>query len=176
MRIALLLLTFAAASAGCHKTTVTTTSSTVATSPDTLIAGTIIRSAGTWSAHKARTTQKLDVTVSGNSISWTIDTMEQLPGGGSSGGSGSSGMTLSSPTDPWFIFVESPRHLWFFNGTTDLTYSLSDGGGSRSGPAIHAGKLMPTNEKIPPDLVRQLPPDLQKQLPPVPPKEERPSL
>jgi hypothetical protein len=31
--------------------------------------------------------------------------------------------------------------------------SLSDGGGSRGGPAIHAGKLQPTNEKIPTDLI-----------------------
>jgi hypothetical protein len=49
---------------------VTISSSPVATAPDNLIAGTLIRFAGTWSAHTSKTSQRLDVTVSGNSISW----------------------------------------------------------------------------------------------------------
>jgi hypothetical protein len=101
---------------------------------------------------------------------------EKLPGGGTTAGTNSSGMSLSSPSDPWFIFVESPKRLWFFDGRDELTYSLSDRGGSRSGPAIYSGKLQPTDEKIPTDLILLLPPDLQKQFPPVEPKTERPSF
>jgi hypothetical protein len=175
MRIALLFLALFLATVGCRRT-VTISSSTVATAPDTLIAGTFIRSAGSWSAHTSRTSQRLDVTVSGNSISWEVHDEEKLPGGGSSGGTSKSGMSLSSPSDPWFIFVQSPTRLWFFNGTGELSYSLSDGGGSRSGPAIHAGNLQPTNEKIPTELVPQLPPDLQKLFPPVEPQTKRPSF
>ena len=137
MRTLLFLLSLSLAAVGCRRT-VTISSSPVATAPDTLIAGTIIRSAGTWSAHTSKTSQRLDVTVGGNAISWEAHEEEKLPGGGTSGGTSKSGMTLSSPSDPWFIFVQSPTRLWFFNGSGDLTYSLSDGGGSRSGPAIHA--------------------------------------
>jgi hypothetical protein len=175
MRAALLLFALVAGFSSCRRT-VTISSSTAATAPDTLIAGTIIRSAGTWSAHTSKTSQRLDVTVSGNSISWEVHDEEKLPGGGSSGGTSKSGMPLSSPSDPWFIFVESPTRLWFFNGSGDLTYSLSDGGGSRSGPAIHAGKLQPTNEQIPSDIVPHLPPELQKLFPPVEPESKRPSF
>lgn len=175
MRIPLLLLTLSLATLGCRRI-VTVTSSTVVTTPDTLVAGTVIRSAGTWSAHTSTTSQKLDVTLSGTSVSWSVTTEEKFPGGGTSGGSSSSGMSLSSPSDPWFIFVESPQRLWFFDGKGELTYSLSGSGGSRSGPAISSGKLQHTNEKIPSDLILLLPSDLQKLFPPVEPKQERPSF
>jgi hypothetical protein len=85
-------------------------------------------------------------------------------------------LNLSSPSDPWFIFVESPQRLWFFNGSGELNYNLSDHGGSRGGPAISSGKLLPTNERIPQELIPHLPPELQKLFPPVPPKEDRPSF
>lgn len=175
MRIGLLLLTLSLATLGCRRT-ITVTSSTTVTTPDTLITGMVIRSAGTWSAHTATTSQKLDVTVSATSVSWSVAKEEKLPGGGTGGASGSSGLSLSSPSDPWFIFVESPQRLWFFNGSGDLNYNLSDHGGSRGGPAIASGKLLPTDEKIPADLILLLPPDLQKLFPPVEPKTERPSF
>ncbi len=174
MRVALLLLTLAAASTGCRKTV--TYSSKVATTPDSLIAGTVINSAGTWSANDPKGSQKLDVTISGTSVSWSVSSEKKHPGGGSSGGSSSSGMSLSSPIDPWFIFVESPKRLWFFNGKNELNYALSDGGGARSGPAIFSGQLQPTAEVIPTDLIPHLPPDLQKLFPPVVPQPKRPSL
>ena len=174
MRVALLLLTLAAASLGCRKTV--TYTSTVATTPDTLIAGTVVTSPGTFSASNAKGSQKLDVTVSGTSVSWSVSSEEKHPGGGSTGGSSSSGMNLSSPVDPWFIFVESPKRLWFFNGKNELTYSLSDGGGSRTGPAIFSGQLQPTAEVIPTDLIPHLPPDLKKLFPPVVPQPKRPSF
>ena len=175
MRIGLLLLTLSLATLGCRRTATVTSSSTV-TTPDTLIAGTVIRSAGSWSAHTATTSHKLDVTVSGNTVSWEVNSEEKLPGGGTGGGSGSSGMSLSAPSDPWFIYVESPQRYWFFDGTGALTYSLSGSGGSRGGPAMVSGKLLPTDEKIPQDLIPLLPPDLQKLFPPIEPKTERPSF
>lgn len=175
MRTALLLLTLSLATLGCRRTVTVTTASSAITTPDTLLDGMVIRSAGSWSAHTATTSQKLDVTITGHSVSWSVESEEKLPGGGTGGGSGSSGMTLSSPADPWFVFVESPRRLWFCNGSGELHYNLSDHG-SRGGPAIISGKLLPTDEKIPQDLIPLLPPDLQKLFPPVPPKQERPSF
>jgi len=175
MRIGLLLLTLSLATIGCRRT-VTVTSSTTVTTPDTLIPGTVIRSAGSWSAHTATTSHKLDVTVSATAVSWSVTEEKKLPGGGTGGSSGSSGLSLSSPSDPWFIFVESPQRLWFFNGSGELNYNLSDHGGSRGGPAMASGKLLPTDEKIPADLVPLLPADLQKLFPPVEPKTNRPSF
>jgi hypothetical protein len=175
MRIGFLLLTVSLATLGCRRTA-TVTSSTTVTTPDTLVAGTVIRSAGTWSAHTTTTSHKLEVTVSTNSVGWSVTSEEKLPGGGTGGGSSSSGMPLSSPSDPWFVYVESPQRYWFFDGKGDLNYSLSDRGGSRGGPAMVSGKLLPTDEKIPLDLIPLLPADLQKLFPPVEPKSERPSF
>lgn len=171
MRAALLLLTLAAVSVGCRKT-----APTVAAVPDTLIAGTVINSPGTWSASNAKGSQKLEVTISGTSVSWSVSSEEVHPGGGSIGGASSSGMSLSSPVDPWFIFVESPKRLWFCNGKNELGYALSDGGSTRSGPAIFSGQLQPTDEVVPTDLIPHLPPDLQKLFPPVAAPEKRPSF
>lgn len=176
-RLTVLLLTgllIAATATGCRKTVHRT--STVSTVPDTLIAGTVINSAGTWSANSPKGSQHLKVTVGGTSISWSLDTREMLPGGGSRGGSSSSGMSLSSPSDPWFIFVESPQRLWFCDGKDKLSYSISDGGGSRSGPAIFAGKLQPTTEVIPPEIAPHLPAGIRNLLPPAEPVEKRPSI
>lgn len=167
-------LLITATATGCRKTVHRT--STVSTVPDTLIAGTVINSAGTWSANSPKGSQHLKVTVSGTSISWSLETREIHPGGGSSGGSSSSGMSLSSPSDPWFIFVESPQRLWFCDGKDQLSYSLSDGGGSRSGPAIFSGQLQPTTEVIPPEIAPHLPAGIRNLLPPVDPVEKRPSI
>lgn len=167
-----LLITTAAT--GCRKTVHRT--STVSTVPDTLIAGTVINTAGTWSANSPKGSQHLVVTVNGTSISWTLESREMHPGGGSSSGSSSSGMSLSSPSDPWFIFVESPQRLWFCDGKDQLSYNISDGGGSRSGPAIFAGKLQPTTEVIPPEIAPHLPAGIRNLLPPVEPVEKRPSI
>lgn len=167
-------LLITAAATGCRKTVHRTT--TISTVPDTLIAGTLINSAGTWSANTPKGSQHLEVTVSGTSISWSLKIREMHPDGGSSGGSSSSGMSLSSPSDPWFIFVESPQRLWFFDGKDRLTYSISDGGGSRSGPAIFSGQLQPTTEVIPPEIAPHLPAGLRNLLPPAKPVETRPSL
>ena len=109
MRTALLLLTLSLATIGCRKTVTYTSSTAVTIAPDTLITGMVIRSAGTWSAHTPKSSQQLDVTVSGNSISCSVRREEKLPSGLTSGGTDSRGMELSAPSDPWFIFVESPN-------------------------------------------------------------------
>jgi hypothetical protein len=167
-------LLITAAATGCRKTTVHT--STVSSAPDTLIAGTVIKSSGSWTARTPKGSTKLEVTVSGNSVNWTISTEEKIGRFGSSSGSSSSGTSLSSPSDPWFVFVESPQRLWFFNGKDQLSYTVSDGGGSRSGPAILSGQLQPTTEVIPPEIAPHLPAGIRSLLPPVEPVEKRPSI
>jgi hypothetical protein len=145
--------------------------------PDTLIAGTVIKSAGSWTARTPQGGTKLDLTVSGTSVNWTITTKEKIGKFGSSGGSSSSGMSLSSPTNPWFVFVESRSRLWMFNGKDELAYRFqNDGGGSGGGQSIFDGKLLSGSPPVPRELVLQLPPDLQKQFPHIEPAGKRPSL
>ncbi len=168
-----LLITTAAT--GCRK--VVHRTSAVLIVPDTLVAGTVINSAGTWSANTPDGSQHLVVTVSGTSISWSLETREMHPGGGSSSGSSSSGMSLSSPSDPWFIFVESPQRLWFFNGKDGLDYRFrSPDGGSEGGTSIFSGELHTASPPVPNELVPHLPPELRKLLPHVTPSGKRPSL
>jgi hypothetical protein len=168
-------LLIAATATGCRKSTSHT--STLSGGPDTLIAGTVIKSAGSWTARTPQGSKKLDLTVSGTSVHWTITTEEKIGKFGSSGGSSSSGMSLSTPTDPWFVFVESRSRLWMFDGKDELTYKIqNDGGGSGGGQSIFNGKLLPGSPPVPREVVLQLPPELQKQFPHVEPAGKRPSL
>jgi hypothetical protein len=168
-------LLIAAAATGCRKSTSHT--STLSASPDTLIAGTVINAAGSWSASTSKGSTKLDVSVSGTSINWTITTEEKIGKFGSSGGSSASGMSLSSPADPWFVFVESPSRLWMFDGKDELSYRFQHpGGGGNGGQSIFNGKLLSGSPPVPRELVLQLPPELQKQFPDVEPAGKRPSL
>jgi hypothetical protein len=160
----------------CRKTVIHTSSSS-STGPDTLIAGTVINAPGSWSASTSKGSTKLDLTVSGTSVSWTITTEEKIGQFGSSGGSSSSGMSLSSPADPWFVFVESPSRLWMFDGKDELSYKFQHpGGGGNGGQSIFDGKLLSGSPPVPRELVLQLPPELQKQFPDVEPASKRPSL
>src|SRR5690606_251021 len=98
------------------------------------------------------------------------------PGGSSSGGYGNS-IPLPAAATAWFIFVESPDRLWFFNGSSKLTFHHSDtGSGVSSGPAIVDGKLRPDSPPIPAELLPRLPAELQKLIPTEPPPVELPSF
>jgi hypothetical protein len=168
-------LLIAATASGCRKSTSHT--STLSAGPDTLIAGTVITSSGSWTARTPKGSTKLDLTVSGTSINWSITTEEKIGNFGSSSGSSASGMSLSSPSDPWFVFVESPQRLWFFDGKDELSYSIRNpGGGGSGGQSIFDGTLLSGSPAVPRELVLQLPPDLKKLFPPVEPAGKRPSL
>ena len=84
-------------------------------------------------------------------------------------------MNLSTPTDPWFVFVEAPERLWFLNGKDNLFCRLTEGAGTRSVDVISGGTLKPEGEPIPPELVPRLPAELQK-LVPAPTAKRRPSI
>ena len=93
-------------------------------------------------------------------------------GGRSRGGSISSAISLASPTAPWFIYVEAPDSLWFFDGE-DLSYRRFNPDGF--GDGISMGKLKVDVADVPPGLVPHLPTELQKLFPPVD-KKPRPSI
>lgn len=173
MRAFLTLFLLAVITTGCRRTVVHTSAS-ASTGPDTLITGTVIQSAGSWTASTLKGSTKLEISVSGNSFNWTI-TSEQ--NGGEFGTRSTSGMGLLSPTDPWFVFVESPSRLWMCNGTNELSYKFENPGGEGSGGfCIYDGKLQSDGPPIPSGLVPHLPPDLRKLFPNVEPAGTRPSI
>lgn len=173
MRAVLTLFLLAVITTGCRRSVVHTSAST-STGPDTLIAGTVIASSGSWSASTSKGSTILEISVSGNSFNWTITSEESS---GKFGTRSTSGMALFSPSDPWFVFVESPSRLWMCNGTNELTYKfVNPGGGGSGGHSIYDGKLHSDDPPVPSGLVPHLPPDLRKLFAPVEAKPMRPSI
>lgn len=178
MRILLTILFLAVTTTGCRRSVIHSSSSTAGA--HTLIAGTVIKSAGSWTASNSKGSTLMDISVSGTSVNWSITTKIETGGFGSGTRTMRSGssMSLSSPSDPWFIFVESSSRLWFFNGTDDLNYQfrIPSGTGSEGGASIHSGTLSSASQQVPPDLIPQLPPDLRKLFPAIKEAPKRPSI
>jgi hypothetical protein len=152
---------------------VTTHTSSV---PNTLLTGDFINKTGTYTYSDSGGSSKLDLTGGGTLINWSFEITRPLPGGGSSGGTSGGSISPDDAGDPWFVYVETPQRLWFFDGTKGLDYSLHDGSGGRGGPAIFEGKLQYSEHRVPDELIRKLPADLQKLFPPVLPAVPRPSI
>lgn len=86
-------------------------------------------------------------------------------------------MSLSSPADPWFVFVESPSQFWFFDGKDEMDYLiLTPGGGAKAGGSIHSGRVYPSSPPVPKELIPHLPADLRSLLPEVERPGNRPSI
>lgn len=171
LRLLLCLSLALLASTACRKTT-TTRSSTVAT-PDTLIPGTFITTSGKFIHTQGTTTRSLDITQSGRSLSLSYRYSEEMPSGGTSGSRSTNHTSISSPSDPWFIYVESPERFWLFDGKSVLRTFHPEG---TTGPVISSGKLDRSGTNVPPEVILRLPVELQKLLPPVEPPVKRPSL
>ncbi len=172
MRLLLLVLSVLAVSA-CRKHSVTSHRPAV---PNTLVAGTFISSGGTFTHADATITRELTVTPGPKDLTWNLRRTEYRPGGRSSGGYGNS-MPLAPGSTSWFIFVESPDRLWFFNGDNKLSYHISRGSASVSnGSSILNGKIQPDSPSIPAEIGPRLPAELQKLVPQAPPAVERPSF
>jgi len=165
MKIAPIVLTLALSAVACRKHTMTVSGGALAS--NTLAAGTFIDSAGTYTHEDGAVTHEVVVSPGPAAVSCDLRRREQRGMATSSSSSGRS-IRLIHPSDPWFIFVESPDRLWFFNGKNQLEYEVqSPGGGGSSGPAIASGQLRPNTPPIPPDLILRLPPELRKLLPAV---------
>jgi hypothetical protein len=157
----------------CRKTS--TTGSSTVTTPGALIPGTFITTGGTFTLTEGKTVHTLDVTQSGTSLSLDYSSSEELPSGGSTGDMMGGSTSLSSPADPWFVFVETPQRFWYFEGKSELSilhmFDDSDGRVISAGKATH-----PESAKVPPAVVLRLPEDLRKLLPPAGPPVKRPGL
>jgi hypothetical protein len=171
LRLLLCLSLALLASTACRK--ISTTGSPATATPDTLIPGSFITTSGTFTHHKGMTDRSLDVTQSGTSLSLDYRYSEEMPSGGSSGSTSTNHSSISSPTDPWFIYVESPERFWLFDGKSALRTFHPEG---TTGPVISSGKVGRSDARVPGEVILRLPAELQKLLPPVEPPVKRPSL
>lgn len=127
---------------------------------NTLVPGALIKGGGTWTYTEGHTWRLLTTTPKGSQVAWNYEISHD---NGSRGHS--SVMVLASPSAPWFVYVESPERLWFFNGTgyLDLTEGPKDGHGTTV--AITRGKLEIPPGEVPAALIPLLPAELQKLFP-----------
>ena len=172
LRLLLCLSLALLASTACRKTS--TTGSSATATPDTLIPGSFITTSGTFTHTGGMTTRSLDITrSSGRSLSLSYRYLEEMPSGGTSGSTSTNHTSISSPSDPWFIYVESPERFWLFDGKSVLRTFHPEG---TTGPVISSGKLDRSDANVPADVILRLPAELQKLLPSVEPLVKRPSL
>lgn len=143
----------------CRKHSVTISPPPPAPTPaNTLVAGTLIKGSGTWTHSELGTNRSFTATVVGSGVNWKYH--HSGPG---RGGSTSTGFPLAKPSDPWFIYVGSPDHLWIFDGSSELTFWRWEP--DERGDAITNGVLKIAPEEVPAGLVPHLPAGLQKLLP-----------
>ena len=154
-----------------------TSSTTVSVPAPTLIKGNFLTTPGTYqhSDGKGNSTI-LAIRVAGNTVDWEITSYKPISGGGSSGGTGSNGMTLDTSSSPWFIYVEEIDRFWMFNGSDQLNYYLRARDGFSSGSAVFGGADQTRDHKVPDAVVRKLPENLRKLFPEPTPEGPRPSI
>jgi hypothetical protein len=165
LRLLLCLSLALLASTACRKTS-TTRSSTVAT-PDTLIPGTFITSPGDYHGREGRYTRTIKLSLTGNQVSWTLTTEVTGTREATESSTSVSGMALSSPADPWFVYVESPGRLWLWDGHANLYVALIKGSGHNDyHQLVSDGRLDPTeNLPVPKPVFDRLPEALRRIVP-----------
>lgn len=132
------------------------------TSGNTLVAGTVIKGGGSWTYVSGSVRHVMSTTTRSSppGVEWHYMIMDR---GGGSGDS--STLLLTAPSDPWFIYVEEPGHLWFFNGAGHLVERQWNGGSEEPTDMITNGALTGDRSLVPPELVPLLPDNLQKLFP-----------
>lgn len=173
--LSVLLLSLALPACQRSRHVITTKASTTTPAP-TLVEGDFLTAPGIYQYDDGKgSSTTLQLKTSGSTINWEISSFEPIGGGGSTGGTSSSGMTVEGS---WFVYVEKIGRLWMFNGESQLDYSLHDHSGGNSGSAIFGGKIQSIDQKVPDAVIRRLPEALRKQFPELPPETvgPRPSI
>ncbi len=166
MRIPLLLLLLLAlAATGCRKTS-TTRSSTVAT-PDTLIPGTFITSPGDYHGREGRYTRTIKLSTAGTQMGWSLTTEVTGTREATESQTSSSYLILSSPADPWFVYVESPGRLWLCDGRANLYANfIGNTGNNEHLQLVNSGRLSPIDQlPVPKPVFDRLPESIRRILP-----------
>jgi hypothetical protein len=165
LRLLLCLSLALLASTACRKTS-TTGSSTVAT-PDTLIPGTFITSPGDYHGREGRYTRSIKLSLKPSYVSWTLNTEVTGTREATESHDSASSLGLSSPTDPWFIYVESPGRLWLYDGHANLYANfIGSGGEDVHRQLVDMGHLSPSHRlPIPKPVFDRLPESIRRILP-----------
>lgn len=147
-------------------------------SANTLVEGTFITSSGIWSYRRGNDGRDLTMTVAGKDVTWHYNQTTYKPSGGrSSGGSGYSKVIANKGTAPWFLYVESPERLWFFDGKDELAVLQGRNYHLNETRVLTRGKLQGEAEQVPAELFARLPAESQALLPkPTASPAVRPSL
>ncbi len=139
--------------------------------------GTVITGPGTWRQQVGAASRELEVTRSGDEISWHYSITQNSPAKpGASRTEDASRIHLSSSASPWFIYVETAGCLWFFDGENNLVRREETDTSVQAKDIISAGQFSPDPGEIPPDLISRLPADLQKLAPKPAAVPARPSI
>ena len=154
------------ASTACRKTS--TARSSTATTPDTLIPGTFITSPGEYHGREGRYTRSIKLSLTGNQVGWTV-TNDAIGPGDAAGrhASSSSWLALSSPADPWFVYVESPGRLWLCDGHANLYANfIGNTGDNEYLQLVNSGRLTPAKPlPVPKPVFDRLPESIRRILP-----------
>jgi hypothetical protein len=175
MRAALLFLTLSLSTIGCRRTASHTAS--VATGPDTLVAGTFITAPGEYHGHEGRFTRTIKLTGHGTSIAYSIITEKGTSGDAADHQESVSALVLEKPTDPWFVYAESPARLWLCDGHANVYACFVSANGANEHHQLANSGHRTTDEKPLPAAVYQRLPEPLRLLFPVPEeKVEQPSF
>jgi hypothetical protein len=158
VRTVFLALAIVLGLSGCRKHRVSYSPPAPPATTNTLVPGTVIKGAGTWTHFDGTTRYHLSAHLSGTRMEW------RLLGSGPTG----SGSAAASADDssPWFIYVESPNRIWFHDGAPNVScWTLNQGVRSEKSEAITNGTLQPDSAQIPAEVIPLLPADLQKLFP-----------
>lgn len=137
--------------------------------------GEFVTGGGHWEYDSEEGVLTLSARPMGGGVSWGAEFS-----GVSTGGT----VTLSSRSDPWFIYLEGPRSLWIFHGQEELNHVVLNEDGSsthETARGTHEFRFDPAT-KAPQAVLDRLPEPMRKILPPAPPmpppppKQVRPSI
>jgi hypothetical protein len=180
MRTALLLLALALATVGCRKPAATPAA---ASAPPTLLPGTFINSPGSWWAHLASGSFKLDINPTKAGFEYRYGLFDEpQPPAGKLGNGGAGPIEFPSWSPDWFFYAEdtgNPTILWCYGNSRRLWYmTVRD---KNSDPPVQTvidqnGKLSDLGRRVPVEVIQRLPVDLQKLFPAGTAPVERPAF
>lgn len=176
MRTLLFIILLAAAVAACRKAS--STGSSTAATLDTLIPGTFITSPGDYHGREGRYTRSIKLSLTGTQVAWTLTTEVTGTREATESNASSSYLALSSPADPWFVYVESPGRLWLCDGHANLyaNFIRSDGEDDHH-QLVNMGRLSPVDKfPVPKPVFDRLPEALRRIVPVQETPEVRPSI
>lgn len=164
----------------CRKSSVRSTVVSVPTAPAVpapvaIAPGEFATKEGAWEYESAEGVTKLTVDLGGRVLKWVLE---------SSGDSGGGAVMLRDPKDPWFVYLESPRSIWVYDGQETVHRAVLNPNGSMTQSTARGSSEFRFAPKTaaPQAVLDRLPKPMQGLFPVAPPppppepKKVRPSI